>query len=168
MYDNRWIRVALVEEVQPPAGSRFEHHVVRLDQVAIALIINQHDQILMLWRYRFAVDQWGYELLGGLVEPREDPATAAAREAEERSGWRPIGTPAHLITFQPLPGMIDSPVHVYLWRDAAKVGEPTDPEEASRLEWIDIKRLPGLVQDGQVLGAGTLIAVMHYLAVHRQ
>jgi 8-oxo-dGTP pyrophosphatase MutT (NUDIX family) len=154
--------------VRPPAGSRFEHHVVHLDQVAIALITNQHDQILMLWRHRFAVDRWGYELLGGLVEPGEDPATTAAREAEEESGWQPISTPAHLISFQPLPGIIDSPVHVYLWCNAEKVCEPTDPDEAGRLEWIDIKRLPRLVQDGQLLGAGTLVAVLHYLAVHRQ
>jgi predicted DNA-binding transcriptional regulator AlpA len=34
-----------------------------------------------------------------------------------------------------------------------KVGEPTDPEKAGRLEWIDINRPPGLVQGGQLLGA---------------
>jgi hypothetical protein len=44
VYDSRWICVALVD-VRPPAGSRFEHHVVHLDQVDIALITNQHHQI---------------------------------------------------------------------------------------------------------------------------
>jgi hypothetical protein len=31
-----------------------------------------------------------------------------------------------MITFQPLPGMVDAPVDVFLWRRAEKVGEPTD------------------------------------------
>lgn len=62
----------------------------------------------------------GYELLGGLVEEREEPARAAAREAEEESGWRPIGEPEHLIGFKPLPGQVTAPTDVYLWRQAVR------------------------------------------------
>ena len=28
----------------------------------------------------------------------------AAREAVEETGWRPVGEPEHLVSFQPLPG----------------------------------------------------------------
>lgn len=117
VHGNRWVYVSLAD-VQPPDGDRSQHHVVRLDRVAIALIVNRHGQVLMLWRYRFVVDQWGYVLLDGLVKPGEDPAVTAAREAEEESGWRPVGQPEHLTTFQPLPGIIGAQVDVYLWRDA--------------------------------------------------
>jgi ADP-ribose pyrophosphatase len=65
------------------------------------LVVNDQDQVLMLWRYRFATEQWGYELLGGLVEEGEAPSDTAAREIEEESGWRPIGEPEHLISFEP-------------------------------------------------------------------
>jgi len=65
------VNVSLAD-VEPPGGDRFEHRVVRLDRMAIALIVNRRDQILMSWRHRFVVDQWGYELFGGLVEPGED------------------------------------------------------------------------------------------------
>jgi hypothetical protein len=34
VYDNRWVQLVLVD-VEPPDGSRFEHHVVRLQRVAI-------------------------------------------------------------------------------------------------------------------------------------
>jgi 8-oxo-dGTP pyrophosphatase MutT (NUDIX family) len=54
-----------------------------------------------LWRFRFPVDRWGYELPGGLVERDE---TAAARETIEETSWRPLGTPEHLVRFEPLPG----------------------------------------------------------------
>lgn len=90
IYDNRWVQLGLVD-VQAPNGERWEYHVVHLHRIAIALIVDEQDRALMLWRYRFPTDQWGYELLGGLVEDGEEPAATAAREAAEESGWHPLG-----------------------------------------------------------------------------
>jgi 8-oxo-dGTP pyrophosphatase MutT (NUDIX family) len=166
VYDNRWIRVDLVE-VEPPGGERFEHHVVHLDSVAVALIVDSDQHALTLWRYRFATDDWGYELIGGLVEDGEDPAVTAAREAVEETGWRPVGESEHLVTFQPLPGMVDSPVHAYLWRGAEKVGEPTDAEEAARIEWIPVDRLVELVRRGEVLASRAIVPILLYALSRR-
>lgn len=163
IYDDRWVKLKLVD-VEPPDGSRFEHHVVELDSVAVALIVNDHDEVLTLWRYRFAVDQWGYELIGGLVEEGEDPAATAAREAVEETGWRPIGEPEHIGTFQPLPGMVVAPVDAYIWRAAEKVAEPSDGEEAARIEWISVSRVLELVRNGEVLGSGAIVPLLYYLA----
>jgi 8-oxo-dGTP pyrophosphatase MutT (NUDIX family) len=161
VYDSRWLRIELVD-VQPPDSPRFEHHVIRLDSVAVALIVDSEERALTLWRYRFATDDWGYEIVGGLIEEDEDPAVTAAREAVEETGWRPVGEPEHLVTFQPLPGMVDSPIHAYLWREAEKVGEPTDAEETARIEWIPMDRLVELVRRGEVLGAGAIVPVLLY------
>jgi 8-oxo-dGTP pyrophosphatase MutT (NUDIX family) len=161
-YDNRWVRVELVE-VQTSSGARFEHHVVHLGRIAIALIVNEREEVLMLYRHRFAVDQWGYELLGGLVEDGEDPAATAAREALEESGWQPVGQPEPLISFEPLPGQVTAPIEVFLWRDARQVGQPTDLDEQGRLEWVPLASVPTLAGRGQLLGAGTLVALLYYL-----
>lgn len=163
VYDNQWVKLDLVE-VQPPGGNIFEHHVVRLHRVAVALLVNGKDEVLTLWRYRFAVNQWGYELIGGLVEPGEDPIATATREAEEETGWRPIGEPEQIATFQPLPGIVDAPVSAYIWRNAEKVGEPTDAEEAARIEWIPIDRMLDLIKRGEVLGSGAIVPLLFYLA----
>ena len=95
----------------------------------------------MLWRYRFPTDQWGYELLGGLVDNGEEAAGTAAREAAEESGWEPVGEPKHLISFEPLPGQTTAPMDVYLWRNAKHIGEPTDTEEQGRVEWVPLSRV---------------------------
>jgi 8-oxo-dGTP pyrophosphatase MutT (NUDIX family) len=150
-------------EVEAPNGERWQHHVVQMDRVAIAMLVNEHDQVLTLHRYRFAVDQWGYELLGGLVEGNEDPAATAAREAVEESGWRPIGEPELLASFEPLPGMVRSRTYVYLFHGAEKVGEPTDTEEAGTLEWVPLDRLRQLLRRNELLGGGTIIAVQAFL-----
>ena len=161
VYDNPWVRLVLVD-VEPPDGRRFEHHVVRLGRIAIALIVDDRERVLTLYRYRFATDDWGYELLGGIVEQGEEPAATAAREVEEESGWRPQGEPEHLSSFQPLPGMVDAPIDVFLWRGAEKVGDPTDAEEAARIEWKPIQEMLDLARQGQLLGSGTIIPVLFY------
>jgi len=162
LYDNRWVRLSLVE-VEAPNGERWEHHVVHLDRVAIAMLVNERDEVLMLHRYRFAVDQWGYELLGGLIEEGEDSAATAKREAEEESGWRPLGEPTHLASFEPMPGMVTARTDVFMWRGAEHVGEPTDTEEAGRLEWVPLDRARELLRTNQLLGGGTIIAVQAFL-----
>lgn len=167
IYDNRWVQLGLVD-VQAPNGERWEYHVVHLHRIAIALIVDEQDRALMLWRYRFPTDQWGYELLGGLVEDGEEPAATAAREAAEESGWRPLGEPEHLITFEPLPGQVTAPVDVYLWRKAERLGEPTDTEEVGRVEWVPLSRIPELARRQEILGSGALVPLLFYLASRGQ
>lgn len=163
VYDNRWLRLGLVD-VEAPNGARWEYHVVHLARIAIALIVNEADEVLMLWRYRFATDEWGYELLGGLVDEGEASAATAAREAAEESGWAPVGEPEKLIAFEPLPGNVTAPVDVYVWREFERVGEPTDTEEAGHVEWVSLSRVVELAQRRQLLGAGTLVALLYFLA----
>lgn len=165
MYDNQWVRLTL-DDVLAPNGERWDYHVVHLARIAVAMIVNEAQaEVLMLWRYRFATDQWGYELLGGLVEDDEEPVSAAAREAEEESGWAPVGRPEKLISFQPLPGNVTAPMDVYLWREFEQVGEPTDAEEAGRVEWVPLSRVTDLAARGELLGSGTLVALLYYLAL---
>jgi 8-oxo-dGTP pyrophosphatase MutT (NUDIX family) len=158
IYDSRWVRLGMVD-IEPPDGRRFEHHVVHLHNSAIALLTDQ-DQVLMQWRHRFAIDQWGWEFLGGLVETGEDPAVTAARESEEESGWRPVGDAELLTEFEPVPGIATGHVYVYRWRSAQRVGEPTDMEEASDLQWKPMAELPELVRKGELLGAATVISAL--------
>lgn len=162
IYNNPWVRLTLVD-IEPPDGHRFEHHVVRLQTVVLALVVNDQDQVLMLWRHRFATDEWGWELPGGILEAGEDPASAAVREAIEETGWRPDEI-EHLVSFQPMPGMVDTPHEVYVGRGAVRVGEPTDREEAARVDWVPLSSVPDLVRTGQLLGSGSLVGLLYYMS----
>jgi 8-oxo-dGTP pyrophosphatase MutT (NUDIX family) len=162
VYDNPWVRLTLLD-IEAPDGHRFEHHVVRLQRVAIAAVLNDADEVLMLWRHRFVDDSWGWELPGGIVDGNEDGAMAAAREVEEETGWRP-GPLKHLLAFQPMIGMVDTPHEVYVGYGATHIGEPTDPEEAGRVAWIPMSATLGLINKGEVLGSGSLVGLLHLLA----
>lgn len=162
IYDNRWVRLNLVD-VEPPGTERFEHHVVRLFRVAIAAVVDDQDRVLMLWRYRFVPDKWGWELPGGIVDPGERAEAAALREVEEETGWRPNHL-THITTYEPMVGMVDSPHEIFVGRGATRVSAPELGEESGRIEWVPLSDVPGLLTDNQLLGSGTLVALLHILA----
>jgi 8-oxo-dGTP pyrophosphatase MutT (NUDIX family) len=163
IYDNPWVRLTLVD-VEPPGTKRFEHHVVHLQRVAIAAVIDDQDRVLMLWRYRFVPDRWGWELPVGIIEPGEDAGAAAAREVEEETGWRPAGPLTRIAAFEPMIGMVESPHEVFVGGGAVQVGEPTDTDEAGRVEWVPLAEIPGMMSRGELAGSGTRVALLHVLA----
>ncbi|MFP1629556.1 NUDIX domain-containing protein [Streptomyces sp. 5K101] len=166
VYDNRWVKLALVD-VEPPGVERFEHHVVRLHHVAIAAVLDDQDRVLMLWRYRFVPDKWGWELPGGIVDQGEDPHATALREVQEETGWRPDSLD-HVVTYQPMVGMVDSPHEIFVGKGAQHVGDPTDIEEAGHVAWVPLSDIPGLMARDELMGSGTLVALLHLLASRGQ
>ena len=106
IYDNPWVWLGQVD-VELPGGERFWHHVVRLHRAAMTVLVDKDDQVLLLWRHRFVQDRWGWELPGRLIDEGEEPIETAARELEEETGYR-AGRLEHLVTFQPMVGMVDS------------------------------------------------------------
>jgi 8-oxo-dGTP pyrophosphatase MutT (NUDIX family) len=164
VYDNQWANVALVDVQPPGGGQRFEHHVVRLFPIAVAVVVDSENRVLMLWRHRFITDQWGWELPGGIIDRGEDGAEAAARETAEETGWRP-GAMVHLVTYQPMMGMVDSPHEVYFAHGAQHVGEPSASEEVGYVAWVPLSDIPGLLGGGQLLGSGTLVGLLYVLSL---
>ncbi|MGA5709799.1 NUDIX domain-containing protein [Streptomyces cellulosae] len=165
LYDNRWVKLQLWD-VEPPGMESFEHHVVKLHQVAVTAVLDDQDRVLMIWRYRFVPQQFGWELPGGIVDPGEEPADTALREVVEETGWRPKAL-EHVVSYQPMVGMVDSPHEIFVGHGAERVGEPTDQEEAGHIEWVPLADIPGLMARGELMGSGTLVALLHILANRR-
>ncbi|MFD9498460.1 NUDIX hydrolase [Streptomyces sp. NPDC060035] len=163
VYENRWFRVNLADVVLPD-GRHLEHFLIRLRPVAAATVVNEANEVLLLWRHRFITDSWGWELAAGVVEDGEDIAAGAAREMEEETGWRP-GELRPLMTVEPANGLIDSRHHLFWTREATYTGPPEDGFESSRREWIPLKLVPDMIARGEIpaanMAAGLLL--LHHM-----
>ncbi|MFI1960958.1 NUDIX hydrolase [Streptomyces althioticus] len=163
VYSNRWFSVNLAD-VELPDGRHLDHFLIRLRPVAVATVVNDANEVLLLWRHRFITDSWGWELAAGVVEDGEDVADAAARELEEETGWRP-GPLHHLMSVEPSNGLTDARHHIF-WSDEGEyVGDPVDAFESDRREWVHLKVVPDLITRGEVPAASMAAALLllHHL-----
>ena len=163
IYDNEWVRLALVD-VEVPGGPRFDHHVVRSPAPAAGTVIFDPERgVLLLWRHRFIADVWGWEVPAGRVDPGESLEEAAIREAVEESGWRP-GPLRHLVTFYATIGFSDQRFALFLSEGATHVGDPTDASESERIEWVPVDRLRDEIDAGRIVDGLSLNGLLYALA----
>jgi 8-oxo-dGTP pyrophosphatase MutT (NUDIX family) len=156
---NPHVRLSLAS-VELPSGKLFEQYVFRIRRsVMTAVVDDPGERLLLIWRHRFIADRWEWEIPGGYVDPGEEPSAAAAREVEEETGWRPRAV-EFMLTFQPAPGSADAPQDLYLARGADLVGEP-DADETEAVRWVRIDDAREMIRRGELLGAATVIAVLH-------
>ena len=162
LYDSEWVRLTLVD-VEVPGGERFEHHVVRMPNFAAGTVVHDPDRgLLLIYRHRFITDTWGWEIPAGRIDPGETPEVAAARETLEETGWR-AGPLTPLLTFQPTNGLSDQRFHIFLADGASYEGEPSDPGEAERIEWVPLDDVRGLILSGEMVDGLSLTSVLYAL-----
>lgn len=154
--------VLSIADVELPDGGRFEQYVLRVPPAAIVVVLDDDDRVLMMWRHRFIMDRWVWELPGGYLDPDEDPVVCATREVEEETGWRPLNMTL-LLAFQPMVGTIDQHNQLYLARGAERTGVVPDINEAAEVGWIPLDEVLDRIDAGQIVGAGSVAGLLAVL-----
>jgi 8-oxo-dGTP pyrophosphatase MutT (NUDIX family) len=162
VYESEWVSLSLAD-IEIPGGPRFEHHVVRMPAEAAGTVIDDPERgVLLLWRHRFTTDTWGWEIPAGRVDPGETAIEAAAREALEETGWRP-GPLTTIGRYFPYNGTADGVFNLFLTSSAEHVGEPSDPSEAERIEWLSWQQIREEINGGRV-GDGLSLTALLWVA----
>jgi 8-oxo-dGTP pyrophosphatase MutT (NUDIX family) len=166
IYDSPWMRLALVD-VEVPGHGRFDHHVLRMPAGASGTVVHDAERgVLLLWRHRFITDTWGWEVPAGRIDDGETPDAAAERETLEETGWRP-GALRHMTTYFPHNGSSDATFHLFAADGAVHVGEPSDPSESERIEWVPVDVLQAAIRAGRVGDGLSLTALLWWLTFER-
>lgn len=76
------------DDVKIPDGTIIQYTRIDLpDFVTIVPIL--HDQIVMIYNYRYPVNEWSLELPSGFINQGEKPEKTALRELREETGYTP-------------------------------------------------------------------------------
>ena len=124
-----------------------------------------HGEVVMVRQYRHGADRVTLEVPGGIVDPGETPAQAAARELLEETGYR-AGRIEPLGEVEPNPAFLANRCHTFLATELERIGDPEgDGEEELEVVIERLEDLPRRVASGEIRHALVVAALyLHDLA----
>jgi 8-oxo-dGTP pyrophosphatase MutT (NUDIX family) len=165
LYTDQWLDLRTAD-VELPDGRHLDHRFIRMAASAGAVLVDDQQRALLIWRHRFITGRWGWEIPMGMIDAGETPAAAAAREVEEETGWRP-GQLQPLLVAQPTAGIMDAAHHIFVGTSAVEVGAPADRFESSAIQRVPLADVPGLIAKQDISSASTMAALLLLLADNR-
>ncbi len=143
-------------------GRPGEYLVLRIPPWANVIALTPDDEVVLVEQYRHGIDIVTLEIPGGIVDPGEEPADAAARELLEETGYR--GDPPELLgRVHPNPAIQDNECSTWLIANARRTAEPK-PDEGEHIEVITVPRIeiPSLLRQGRITHS-LVVAGFHWL-----
>jgi 8-oxo-dGTP pyrophosphatase MutT (NUDIX family) len=107
------------------------------DWAIVVPVLNQGKDFLMVRQWRHGSEELSLEFPGGVFEPGEDPAVAAARELREETAYNP-GSLRKIGEFSPNPALMSNRVHFFLAEDLT----PLESQDLDEDEFVDVEVIP--------------------------
>jgi 8-oxo-dGTP pyrophosphatase MutT (NUDIX family) len=112
------------------------------------------NQVVLIRQFRFGIWSTALEIPGGMVDPGEDPMTAALRELEEETGYVPRGRVIHLGKVHPNPAIMTNVCHSFLALGCERTGKVNpDVDEDIQVSLEPRARIPELLRTGAITHA---------------
>jgi 8-oxo-dGTP pyrophosphatase MutT (NUDIX family) len=164
LYRDRWVHLRSAD-VELPNGDHLDHRLIHTSGPGAGLLVINDGKVLLIWRHRFITDTYGWEIPMGMIEPGEEPATAAVRETLEETGWRATGEVEPLLRTEPYPGLMACEDHLFRAAGATYVGPPADDFESDKVDWVPMTEILALIKKRHISAGSTLNALLFALAI---
>jgi ADP-ribose pyrophosphatase len=153
-----------IDQVRFPDGSTGELEMIR-HPGASAIIpflsdpAGEDPQILLIKQYRYAAEDFLYEVPAGRLDPGESPAECARRELMEETGCR-AEMIEPLYTFYTTPGFIDERIHGFLATGLTRGESAREADEFLTVETMTLSHALELIQKGEIRDAKTALLIL--------
>jgi ADP-ribose pyrophosphatase len=136
--------------------------VVRHPGAVALIVIDEQQRWLLVSQYRHPTGHNLLEIPAGTREPGEEPATTAAREVREETGYAAAAL-IHLGATWMAPGFCDEYINYYLATDLTEDPLPQDHDEYINAPVrLNLEELESAIRSGQINDAKTITALTLY------
>ena len=142
-------------------GKSVLRDLVKHNGAALILPVLTDGSIVMIRNYRYAFEQYLWELPCGTLEDGEDPAICAARELTEETGYT-AGRMEKLGSYCSCPGYSDEVIHAFLATDLNSGPQALDDHEDITVEIMPDQKVQRMVADNQITDGKTIAALSLY------
>jgi ADP-ribose pyrophosphatase len=148
------------DRVRLPHGREVTVDVIRHPPSAVIVPVPEPGQVILIRQYRYAVNQWLWELPAGSVDEGETPEEAACRECHEEIGQLP-DTVVRLGAMYPTPGYCDE--EMFFFRvsglSVPAHGAERDEDEDIEVRTFTLKEARDMVRRGAIVDMKTVIGL---------
>ncbi len=159
--DYRIFKTRALDVVDPRDGREYVRTVLDAPDWVNVIPVTAAGEVVLIRQFRFGVWANTLEIPGGMLDPGEDAAQAAARELEEETGYRPSSL-LEIGRSHPNPAIQANALHTFLAEGCVRAHEGRqDGSEDIRVELVPKSALRELVQKGQITHALVLAALLY-------
>ena len=160
IYSGRIVTLDLCE-VELPDGQHQLREIIRHPGATALIALDDQNRILLVRQFRSAAAQIMSEIPAGVVNPGEDPMTAAIRELQEETGYKP-GKIEPLGGFYVAPGYSTEYIHLFVATQLVESRLPADVDEFIELDHVILPDALLMIERGEIQDAKTIIALLRY------
>jgi ADP-ribose diphosphatase len=164
VYTGRVINVD-IDTVRFPNGSTGELEIVRHPGASAVVPFlsdpsSDDPQILLIKQYRYAAEDFIWEIPAGKLDGDEDPLVCARRELLEETGCTAEDIEP-LCTFYTTPGFTDELIHTFMATGLTRGTVAHEKDEFMSLETVTLSHALELIRTGELKDAKSALAILY-------